>query len=503
MFGSIYGLGVLNDTVVPGYGVTKAPVNLSAFWALPNGTIRAFAEENQYVTYPQGYPSIMYALAQNFTDSNHISQLNPMCIGMNFTDNTTNSLLTNKGQYDAYEWGRNLRIQHEIQSTVQGIAQALSSMESSLSNVLQSDKLTSAQKAELKGLLEEVKVLKEQIAKQLKDENPTLEEITAMQKEVQDLQKKVSEAATKLQEELNGTPVSNNSDNNSTETRDEDLADTEYKDVNPKTGKSSTLSDPADGEAEEFCAAIDRAIKGAGTDEDALREILPGITANNVLEIVNQWKDTRRGNLFGELLDDLNDAEQQELIPILLNALKERASALGIYDEINIECSKINQELAAKRNCINWMWGAGQDDSVIEANLLAICEKIEAKEKANKEGASKVKETKKSESDKKASEAKAEKKQKAEERKTEVIAEKKSEFAKVMKDALKLDEIPELSSALKVETDEQGEFTTYSIKIRGKDGEFTLKGTTYNQLVLNLEKHGLKPEVLMKKDIKA
>lgn len=496
MFGSIYGPGVLNDTIVPGYGVTKFPVNLHTFWSLPNGTTRNFGEATQYVTYPQGYPSIMYQLARNFTDPNHISQWNPMLIGFNLgaTNSTTDPALINMGNQMAYQWGQNIAAQMQIEQAVQNIAQAINSMESRLTALLSSDKLTAAQKAQIQGLIDQIKAKKEEISKKLQEGQPSMDDVSAMQQEVIEIQKKVSETASKISEQLNGSQTpSNDNDGGSSSTTDPDLAGTDYENIDPKTGKPTSLTNPADGEAEEFCARIDRALKGAGTDEDALRETLPGITANNVIEIVNQWKDTRRGNLFGELLDDLNDGEQKEMIPILVKALTDRASALGIYDEIKVEISKINQELAAERNCINWIWGAGQNDSVIEANLLAICEKIEAKETENKDGAKKA-------SDKQ----KAENKDKAEKRKQEVITEKKVEFANQMKSELKLDKVPELSSAVKINTDDDGEFTDYSIKLNTPNGVVTLKGATYHQLALEIEKYGLEPkDCFIKKQVKA
>ncbi len=488
MFGSIYGPGVLNDTIVPGYGVTKFPVDLNTFWQLPNGTTRNFALETQYTTYPMGYPSIMYQLANGFTSQNHISNWNPMLIGMDLTGgNTTNPFLTQQAQVDAFNWGANMVAQVQLQRAVQNIASALGSMESGLTNALKSDKLTNAQKAELEGLLEEVKSLKEKIEKQLKDKNPSKEEIEAMQKEVIDLQKKVSDSADKIRAELKEDEAADSSDtsvtsDSSTVSDDvEDMSDTKYKDIDPKTGRPKSLGDvPKMGDCREFCSKIFDAIDGFCTKNDVIETTIPGLNEKNIVEVIACW-EKYYGNgdqgLIRRLLDDLGHGQKKKFVPMLLNALITRAEALGIENEIKQYVVNVNKELS----------DYNISDTICSNNLMKIYDKIVAKEKENREGV-----------DKTVADRKTENANKIKEHKEQVIIqEKKDELANRMKDALKLSEIPQLAFGLKVETDDNGEFTGYSIEIEtpnsnGKKVKIT--GTPYQQLAKAIENNGLKVE---------
>lgn len=498
MFGSIYGPGVLNDTIVPGYGVTKFPVNLPAFWSLPNGTTRNFGEATQYVTYPMGRPQFMYDLAQNFTGQNHISNWNPMLIGMNLTDNIgTNPFMTQMGQSSAYQWGQNLRIQQEIQSAIQGIAGALNSMESSLSNIIKSDNLTNAQKAELKGLLEEVKALKSKIEQQLKAKNPTQDEVIDMQKEVQDLQKKVSETADKIRAEVNeagngssassGSSSSSSSDSSSSSSSDTaDLTGTDYENIDPETGRSTKIGEaPSKSECRQFCATIFDAIDGCGTKNDVIEATVPGLTESNIVEVISYWdKNYGSGDqgMIRRLLDDLGHGEKKKYVPMLLNALQTRAEALGIDDEIDQYVTNITKELG---DC-------NISDGICSKNLMAIYDKIVEKEAANKTGAKEAIDNKKSENETKVNE-----------RKQEVITEKKNEIANKLKDALKLDDVPQLASALKIETDDNGEFTGYSIEINTQNGKVKVTGQTYQELALAIERNNLSVEDVLVRNPKA
>lgn len=483
---SIYGPGVLNDTIVPGYGVTKFPVNLRAFWSLPNGTTRNFGEATQYVTYPMGRPQVMYDLARNFTDPNHISNWDPLLVGINLgNNNTTNPFLTRQGQISAYQWGANMAAQMQIQQAIQGIAGALNSMESSLSNLVQSENLTNAQKATLQGLLEEVKALKERIANQLRAKNPTQEEVAAMQQEVLELQKKVGEAADKIRAEVNeavnneNSPAASTPSSNSNETHDNnaDLAGTEYQNIDPETGRHTSLGNvPSKAECRQFCATIFDAIDGIGTKNDVIEQTIPGLTAGNIVEVISYWnKNYGSGDqgMIRRLIDDLGHGEKKKYVPMLLNALQTRAEALGIDDEIDTYVTNITKELS------DW----NISDGICSKNLTAIYDKIVEKENANKTGAKTTIEGKEAENNRK-----------VQERRTQVENEKRNEIANKMKEQLNLNDVPQLAAGLKVETDDNGEFTGYSIELNTENGKVKVNGCTYQQLVVEIEKNNLKAE---------
>lgn len=503
MFGSIYGPGVLNDTIVPGYGVTKFPVNLDTFWSLPNGTTRNFGEATQYVTYPMGRPQFMYDLAQNFTDPNHISNWNPMLIGMNLSNGTTNPFLTQQGQMSAFQWGANMVQQMQIQQAIQGIAGALNSMESSLSNIIKSDNLTNAQKAELAGLLEDVKALKSKIEQQLKAKNPTQDEVIDMQKEVQDLQKKVSEAADKIRADINGSASDSASASSSS-------ADT--------SASSGTLSDEAkaeidrkhkenqkklDQEAADIVSCVYMgAIGVCGTDYDKIKEGTNRITKDNVSRVLQTYAMQYPNIDDGDMIDTLFDEEMGwncslhergadgkvenpdgnvDIIWNIVKCLEERAKELDVYTELQGQFTRAYDELD----------DTSVGETKVKEAVRTILQKILEKEQSFEEEAlnKEYEDALKTETD-----------TKAQERKPQVEAEKKNEFAIKLKEELKLNELPVLSSALKIETDDNGNFTGYSIKLDTPNGEVTLTGITPRELFLAIERQGLElKDVLVRK----
>ena len=75
---SNFGIGGLYNGVIPGYSVTFPPVNFCSWAATGRGAIRSYGLSNQYVQYPNGYPSQAYWLANNM----YLSQSNPMLFGI-------------------------------------------------------------------------------------------------------------------------------------------------------------------------------------------------------------------------------------------------------------------------------------------------------------------------------------------------------------------------------------------------------------------------------------
>lgn len=495
MTGSIYGPGVLNDTIVPGYEITKFPVDLNTFWQLPNRTIRNFGEASQYVTYPAGRPQYMYNLAQNFTSPNHISQWDPMLLSIGGIPNqeTTNPWLTQKGLADAYKWGANMVKQYQIQQAIQGIAGALNSMESSLANVVKSDKLTKAQKAELKGLLEEVKALKEKIAKQLKDKNPEMEEVTAMQKKVQDLQKKVSDAASKINGQIAGSQGSEGSEGSNSSTGSSASSDTDDAD-NDTTAKKQHEENVKG--MKDVCMYLDKAMSGCGTNYDdneyGMYKILSNpalVNEDNIVELFEQWENSYAkvgdyaddsDGFIESLMDECEGGQKEDVASIIVTLLEKRADKLGI---------DVSSEAAAARNAMKSNWIGWRDDDDIQRTVNALYNKVKQANEKHIETTDKKSEAKKAEAEKK-----------AKERKNEVTKEKLNEIANKLKEALKLKEVPQLSTALKIETDDDGEFTGYSIDLNTQNGKVTVKGQTYQELALAIEKNNLEVEdVLIRK----
>ena len=512
MFSSIYGPGVLNDVIVPGYGVTKFPVNMNTFWSLPNGTTRNFGEATQYVTYPVGRSPFEYTLAQGFTSPNHISQWDPMMFstGTNLADNYgTNPYLTQEGQQSAFNWGANLVVQQQVQSTIQGAASALNSLEGGLANIVNSDKLTSAQKATVKALLEEVKAKKEEITKQLKDKQPTADDAKAIGKAVGDLQKKVSSTIDKIKGQLSGDGQGGIEANNTTagdsatsatggadagNDTTADLADSEYANIDPDTGRPTSLGEkPSSKDIREICSTFYNAVNDThwytlwtcGTDDEKFEASLNALNENNIIEVMQYWdknynaSNVAKNTFIYNFLDDAEHYQKREFGTKILNALLARAEADGISDDVAQDATEVSKELGK---------GIISKDTVSK-HIMAIYNKIVKKEQDNVTGAKKVIEDKKAENQNKVSE-----------KKSQVVAEKRNEIISKIKEQLKLKETPQLSSGLKIETDDNGEFTGYSIEINTPNGRIKATGCTYQELALAIENNGLKVEdVLIRK----
>lgn len=512
MFSSIYGPGVLNDVIVPGYGITKFPVNMNTFWSLPNSTTRNYAGETQCVTLPEGRSPFEYALAKNFTSPNHIFQWDPMMFstGTNLADTYgTNPYLTQEGQQSAFNWGANLVVQQQVQSTIQSAAVALNSLEGGLANIENSDNLTAAQKATVKALLEEVKAKKEEITKQLKDKQPTADDAKAIGKAVGDLQKKVSSTIDKIKGQLSGDGQGGIEANNTTagdsatsatggadagNDTTADLADSEYANIDPDTGRPTSLGEkPSSKDIREICSTFYNAVNDThwytlwtcGTDDEKFEASLNALNENNIIEVMQYWdknynaSNVAKNTFIYNFLDDAEHYQKREFGTKILNALLARAEADGISDDVAQDATEVSKELSH----------ANISKGIVSKHIMAIYNKIVEKEKANVTGAKKVIEDKKAENQNKVSE-----------KKSQVVAEKKNEIISKIKEQLKLKETPQLSSGLKIETDDNGEFTGYSIEINTPNGRIKATGCTYQELALAIENNGLKVEdVLIRK----
>lgn len=489
---SIYGAGVLNDTIVPGNPTIMAPVNLSAFWQAGNrGTIRNLGG-TYFGTYPEGYPNYMYTLSKQSTDSNHISQWNPMLFGTGINLNngyTTDPAAIEAGNALAAQAAINFtnqmiqnQINSEINASIGSIGQTLAQMDSAIEQYMNSDKVSEAQKASLQKLREKIKAKKEEIEAKMKEKQLSKEDVEEIKKDLKEnLAKEVTDTLTEIKEKV--AKGDKSAPSGKSESSDNSKDGSEKSD---NSGKPAGYTTPSHSEIEEVCGQI------CTNNSGKIKEAVNKFDKNNVIEFIRHWEKgyntDNKENIFDRIFKNLNDNEQNEVVPLILKALTQRAEDLGIYEDIEGLVGKVNKGLSKT----NWLGMTWHDDKTLAQDLMAIYKKIEAKEKTNK-----------TEAGKKSKTEKADEKRKADAKRPEVIGEKKSEFANELKAALNLDKVPELTSALKVETDENGDFTGYSIKVRTKNGEFTLKGTTYKELVAELEKHGLEAKKLIKKDLKA
>lgn len=130
------GLGKMFN-VLPNYS-TMMP-NLPAYWSLGNRHwVSNFGGNIQHNIYPSGYSPLTYALAQGIGNPNHISQWNPMLIGLNLGQGMmTDPALIAQGNQNAYNWGLAIGIRGRLSSLLSN----LSGIEAQITSVLKSDKL--------------------------------------------------------------------------------------------------------------------------------------------------------------------------------------------------------------------------------------------------------------------------------------------------------------------------------------------------------------------------
>ena len=325
--------------VLPNYS-TMMP-NLPAYWSLGNRHwVSNFGGNIQHNIYPSGYSPLTYALAQGIGNPNHISQWNPMLIGLNLGQGMmTDPALIAQGNQNAYNWGLAIGIRGRLSSLLSN----LSGIEVQITSVLKSDKLDESQKQRLQAVLDEIKTLKERVVDMAKGQ-PALEDVEAIQGEVVELTKKASEVAQEIIEEVKAAQEAENAEN-AEETNPE--TDPEASDNGTVENKKSEKEKKELAYAmEKVCDRIEKSVRGAGTnyddDENGIKNILTDeINKDNVLELFAAWDRTYKGKgsysggdddygLIGTLMNDCEGDQKEEIAMLLINALEDKAHELGI-----------------------------------------------------------------------------------------------------------------------------------------------------------------------------
>lgn len=533
-----------NDEIIPGNKVVKMPVDLFSFSALSDGTVRNWGGMTSYVQYGQQLSPLERMLAYRFGSSDHIMQRDPMLIslfglgnmgtqnlllpnisgmpnlGMDGMGGMTNPMVMNANNANAYAFGQYMRMQNQINSSLKAMASTLASMENGLKQLLNDKNVPAEKKSDIQAKLDKIEELKKKFEEQLKNTQGntlTPDVVKAMGEEVKALQEEVSKYVQELTEEIKEKAKSESTDG-SDASDDTDSAvepDGTVSDVSTDEGTSSTIDTktgrplalgeaPTKGQLDEICNAIDKAYAYSwGTDKQILADGVNSMNAGNVTEIITYWNKNYTNNssgkseFFESMLAELNDVETGQFVKPILLALKTRAEALGIYDDVAKYISEINKELNKDTMLSNsWWGGTGLDDKNLAKNIKALYNAIIAKEAKNVSDSGKVSDDKKAEDSKKKAEADA----KIEEKRKETESQMKARFALDMRKAYSLSETPEIIDQLKVTTDSNGNFTGYEVKIDG----YTYKAETYSDLVKKIENDNIDPKAtLIKKAVKA
>lgn len=477
---------------IPNYSLMMP--NLPAYWSLGNRHwVSNFGGNIQHNIYPSGYSPLTYALAQGLGSPNHISQWNPMLIGLNLGQGMmTDPALLAAGQQAAANWGMALGLEVRFS----GLLSNLNGLEAQISSVLKSDKLDEAQKQRLQAVLDDIKALKERVTEMAKN-HPTLEDAEAIQGEVIELTKNASEVAQGIIEEIKKTQESeSNEETEETEESENKDDANEVDETTSETKKDEKEKDLAYS-MEKVCDRIEKAVRGAGTnyddDENGIKNILTDeINKDNVLELFDAWDRTYKGKgnysggddeygLIGTLMNDCEGDQKEEIAMLLINALEDKAHELGIDVSKEVSAAKV----ATHGDWHVWTLGiTTRDDDEICKAVNALYEKVKA-------GADSIEATKEEKADKAKAEkeAKAQKaKAEAEKKEAEKAAKQKTQFRDDMREILG-DDKAEISDKVKYEDNK------FVIRIEGKN----YYGKDYLELAKALEKAGYEPAKYLKK----
>ena len=459
----------------------------------------------QHNIYADGYSPLVYALAQGFGSPNHISQWNPMLIGMDLTQSmNTNPMLNMQGNIAAYNWGYSIATQAKLSSQVNNLA----GLESQIRQIIKSDKLDESQKQRLQDILDQVKALKEKIQKMLEKGQIKPEEAEAIQEEIRELIENASKTAQEVLDEVKEAQEAEG-DENADDADDVDGSDDNdgagSVDPDTETGKKQKETE---NQAVDICQDIyDGTIGCIGTNYNKIKNGTNKINKDNVTTVFNMWQDQYQAasgdsNMIETLFDEemfwnpsLNKPKNghvkiekpknnMDIIWNIVVAFDERAQELGIKN-------KLAGQFAI---CYDELDDTFVDQSAVQNAVQTICEEVtkaeakKAAEDVKKEKADKAKkdaEARKAEKKAKADAKKAEKEQK-EAKKAE---EQKNQFKNDMREILG-DENAEISENVKYEN---GKFV---IRIKGKN----YYGKDYLELAKVLEKAGYEPEKYLKKE---
>ncbi len=475
--------------------------NLAAYQSLGNRYwVSDFGGEGagspQHNIYPSGYSPLVYSLAQGVSQANHISQWNPMLIGMDLTQSfNTNPILNMQGNMAAYNWGASIVMNARLNSQVNNLA----GLEAQLTSILKSDKLDESQKQRLQDVLDQVKAMKEKVQKMLEKGQLSTEEIEAIQGEITELIENASKTAQEVLEEVKEAAAEDATEG--TDGSDETDADTDTADETENNeGAGDASSEVVKKQKETENAAVDicqniysGSVGSTFTDYDTIKKGINKITKDNVTTVLNMWQDQYQpnsgdANLIETLFDEekfwnpslnkpanggkiSNPENNMDMIWNIVVALDERAKELGIKNKL----------AGLFAICYDELDDTFVDQDAIINSVQKINEAVTKAEATQTKKDLKEEKTNKVKADaatKKAEKAKAE---------AQKIQEQKNQFRDDMREILG-DDKAEISGNVKYK---DGKFV---VRINGKD----YYGKDYLELANALEKAGYDPVQYLK-----
>lgn len=419
----------------------------------------------------------------------------------------------------AYVGGEMARQQDETSSAMNKLGFSLVKSEQELENALKQDGLNDTQKGRLKQQLDLVKAKKaafENKVKNLDLKSLSPQELQSLQEELRSIQSEVDVASNvadeikkqieKNNETANGQnggsagssgtatdasdatdaadaeDATSGSDSDSTITIDGENEGDDPITIDSKTGKPAELgAAPSRADIADICLKIRQSITCSGTNHDVLDAMIKGLDDTNIIEIVKYWEDNyNKGNkakegFFRKIFADVGDDWQSTYVPIMRAALAQRAEALGIGDQVEVQLAKVDMELTKGPSWKKLWCGSYQDDKTIADGLSAAYKLIKEKEESNiKAAKSKV------------AAAEAAKETKAKEDKKAAAEELRKTREQFRLDMCEIWEDDELLISDKVEY-KDGQ---WQIRIKGR----TYYGSDFLSLAQAIERAGLNPK---------
>ncbi len=271
---------------------------------------------------------------------------------MNPAQNADTMLFAQSGYANGYQMMENVGVESSISST----ANEISSLIAQLDQALASNKLTSAQKNQLRALKREAEALQDKIADiaALRQSGATNEQIktaiSQIRNEYRELRDRVQAAADQIRETIEDSEgsesgstegsgssedVGSGSGSGSDEVSSEILDDFQADGRHSSLGRAPSTADCRDW-ATRFYNATDNGWFGWTTDDEAFERCVKELDETNVVEMIKEYDKSKSDDdkFFMALGADAEHYQKRELYTHILNVLQTRAETLGLEDEI-------------------------------------------------------------------------------------------------------------------------------------------------------------------------
>ena len=285
-----------------------------------------------------------------------------------------------------------------LMSTISNVNSRLESFKAGLTAVIKDKNIEGQNKQKLQALLAETEAeiakLKQVAQKAAKSEISNEEikaELEAIQGKFVEIQTKTTTLSEKIAIEFQskegtddneeGEDVSSSSSSSTSSSTSSSSTSTSTVAIRKKAG----LVTPSNAEVRGICSDIKSAVNYFwGTDDEKMENAISRINKDNVMEVMKYWQDNGieqsksgghdvGGTIIHRIMNDAGHYEKKNWMRPILEAMMERADALGISDKVGQEYSAIDAELDE----------CNISKNITARNFAEMYKKIEAAEKGS------------------------------------------------------------------------------------------------------------------------